>query len=160
MNRRSFVVATGASVSAVSLSGCFGGNDENNQESDSETQRRIVDNKDVPSNVRKTREVAEEYHSELNKYYEDFRIFIRQNGEIVIEYKENVNSSEALESELYRIADLFLDVVDDEEDARTVSVVGGRVQLILPKPPVVAYINGELERDAVHETMEITSVNR
>lgn len=143
----------------ASLAGCLGGNNGKPANSDSPgDSTQTIDN--MPDEVSDVRSLAERYYEEVQSHLNDARVFINGEGEIALEYKSNKQTEDALETEMYQLADLFVETIENEEEATTLSIVVGKVQAIAPKPTVLAYYNDNLEQDAFFETIEVLPIER
>lgn len=155
MNRRSFIGSL-AGVSITATAGCLGGNSKSpqNETQAADEDRKPVDPDEVTEEAKQVKDLASEFHGVMDEYYEDSRVFIKKNGEIVLEFTADAESPDAVESEIHNIIDEFIDLVDSPEEATTLTAATSKVQGIAPEPAVKKYAKGELERDALHETVE------
>lgn len=114
---------------------------------------------DVPGNVSSAKTVGVTLYDETVNLFDSVRVFISQDGEIALHYQTQQETPEAVESELFRIADLYADVVQNESQATTLSIVTGEVQAVVPESSLRAHIDGKINREAFLETVEIIGVD-
>lgn len=155
MNRRTFI---GAAVTA-SVAGCIGGNNDNDNES-ATPEPTVKEAKNVTKEAEEVQELAYRFHKKAKGTLDEPRVFIKKNGEIVIEYQSSAQSEGTLETQMYNIVDLFVEQIERGEEVTTFTVVSDKVQVIAPEPSVKAYYNGELEKDAFFKTIEVMPVER
>lgn len=156
MDRRKFIVAAGT----VSLAGCLGGNKEVPENKTQPVNREPVDSEEVTNEAKKVKRLAGKFHDEMSKYFDELSVFIRKNGEIIMEYTTDKKSSEALKTEIHNIAEEFVELIETEKEITNLTIITGKVQAIVAEIPIKKYYNGELEQNAFHETIEVISVER
>lgn len=153
MNRRTFVALMGG-LGTLSV---FGYNAQNGSESDEEPETT----EDTPPEVKASQELAEDFHEVVMEHFESGRVFIDGNGDIVFEYVTGQETAEELESELYRIAELYVGVIEDGgHTPRTLSIVTGEVQAVVSEHGIKSYLDGDLNEDAFYQTIELTEAKR
>lgn len=148
MKRRTFI---GTAVVA-SLAGCSGGNSEPVEEVPRTPET-------VPTEISVRKETLKEYHSKVESLVDNPKVFVNKDGEVVLEYDSTVKSKDELETEVYSLIEIYVDLIEEDE-ASTFTVVIDKVQYVAPSPPVKAYVRGDLELDALFETIEVMSVER
>ena len=136
----------------ASLAGCSGGNSEPAEE----VQRTP---ETVPTEVSVRKETLKEYHDEVNSLIDNPKVLVNKEGEVVLEYDSGVESKSALETEVYSLIEIYVDLISEDE-ASTFTVVTGRVQYVAPSPSVKAYVRGDLKLDAFFKTVEVMPVER
>lgn len=151
------VVAAGAigAVGAVTvLDSGNGGNAEQ-----ASTQYQEVEN--APEDVAETRPLAEAFYKEVRTYYPDARVFVTQQGHIMVELSPNADSGEEVRSELTRVAIQYSETVNRTgHNASALSIVTGQVEMVVPATPVERHAAGNLTDKAFAETIEVRSIDR
>lgn len=166
MNRRHFLTALGGiGVTAVGGAGTvflIGGNDPAAAESDgtNNTRNDTQTVEDAPEAVAAAQPLAEAFHAHIHSYYDNVRVFITREGDIVMEYDTEATSGDELTTEFHQIAVEYADVVGDEYEPNTLSIVADGVQAIVPEPTVDAHVSGDINQEAYLETIEVTGVER
>lgn len=132
----------------------------NNSEPDTGNDTTRKPAQDVPETVEALTPLASDFNERVNEHFEA-TVYITDNAEIAVEYQSNAESKNEFQTEMYQIADLFAtSVADGDYDAVTLTVVSGEVQAIAPEPTVTAYVNGEINKEAYLETIEVKGVER
>lgn len=119
-----------------------------------------TDPKDAPQEVRESQDLAEDLLIESSRHFNNVNVYISTEGEIALEYTTTADSPSEVETEMHQIAKLYAEQVENESQARTLSIITGRVQAVVPRPTVEAYVRGDINEEAFLETVEITDVNR
>ncbi|RYJ08511.1 hypothetical protein ELS19_18515 [Halogeometricum borinquense] len=154
MKRRTFITgAVGVGVIAVggtSAAYVFDQSKENSKE-------KVA--KDVPESVEEVKPLAEAFHKRISPHFDDVRVFISRDGEIVMEYTTNTKSQSALNTEFSQIAAEYADVAADYKPT-TLSMVTGPVQGIVPVSSLKAYLRDDINKKAFLQTIQVTDVER
>jgi hypothetical protein len=114
--------------------------------SKTEVQGRI----DEDANV----ELARAFAEELKPNFDDFSVYITNEGEIAAQYKTEQNSASDLKAELYNIAKVFAKKVK-QHGPETLTVNVQQVKMLVPITSVRAYANGNVNMEAFLETVQI-----
>lgn len=139
------------------------GDDVNDSESPvGETEnRQVVEEHKISEEVEKAQPVAEEFHATIIEYYPNSRVFIDKDGYIVFQYDTEKEDIEELKTEFHQIAEKYTEAVETTEgNATGFSVVTGEVQAVIPPDSVDAYIAGDINQNAFHQTIEVTDIER
>lgn len=160
MNRRSFLTMTAVGVGSAAVGGTAmwlaAGN--GNTDPDAHTTESA---ENAPGAVQDSRPLAEAFHAHITEYYPDARLFIRNNGALMMEYSTDAGAGEELQSELHQIANEFASVVKEKDfAAKTFSAITSKVEAIAVESAVRAYVNGEINQNAYLETVEVMQVER
>lgn len=149
-------IAVGIVLTGVVVNEVMGSNKtaENNQD-----KKEFVE--DVPESVNKSRPLAEDFYMDIREHFDDVRVFIKQDGEIVMEYSTTADSGEQVKTEIHQIANEYAKLVKEKNyTGRTLSIVVGQVQGVVPNATVRAYAQGEINQEAFLETIGVTTVER
>lgn len=162
VDRRTFLLGAGsAGVLAAGLGGSAVYYAAGSTDSTTATDAGAQPAEEPPDDVAQLRPLAEAYLQELSQHAEELRVFINRDGEIAAEYVTTAESEEALSAEIHRYADLYAGVVDDgDHEPATLSLITGEVQAIAPEHTVEAYVADDIDQEAFHETIEVTTVGR
>jgi len=153
--RRGFAAAL-TTTAVTALAGCstvsLGGDDP---------EPEFLDEDETPDAVAEAKPLAADFMQEVTPHYEDATVRLNEKGEIAVDYRTTLENQSGVKKEFYRIAELFVDVVrENDHDATTLSIITGEVQAVVPEIGVNKYANGEFERGAFHESIGITTVKR
>lgn len=167
MNRRTFITTIGAGTAA--LAGCsnrpalsdVNADADEDEDEDADGGERVAED-EVPQAVREVRPLAKDFHSVVHGRYNDVSVWINQAGDMIaMEYMTEQTSAEGLQTELREIAELYANVVRDaDHEPVTLSIIMDRIRAMAAPAPVEQYAAGELEREAFHETVEVTGIER
>lgn len=161
MRRRNFL-AVGGGVSAAALGGAgvwflTGGAAPGSGASATPVQTVT----DAPDVVESARPLAEAFHAHITEFYPEARIFITQQGSIVMEYQTGAESEAEVTGELHRIATEYAMVVNGgNHDPHTFTIVTSEIQAIVPRPTVEAHVSGEINEEAYLKTIEVEAIER
>jgi len=123
--------------------------------------RQVVEEHEVSEEVKKAQPIAEEFHATITEYYPNSRVFIDKNGYIVLQYETEKENVGELKTEIHQIAEKYTGAVETVEgNATGFSVVTGKVQAVVPPGSVDAYIAGDINQNAFHQTIEVTGIER
>jgi hypothetical protein len=132
-------------------------------DSDGSTQEAAFESEAaVPEDLKPTRQVALDFHEQLQEYYPDAGVYLRSE-EVVATFSPESSSPDGVKAEIHRLGKLFANTfaeTDDSLPAPTFTAVTGKVQGIIAPSVLEAYRAGELQESAVVETVEITSIER
>ncbi|ELZ06488.1 hypothetical protein C482_01680 [Natrialba chahannaoensis JCM 10990] len=155
MNRRAFIVAAGTTLFA----GCSEINSDDNDEESNDEPQQV---ESVPAEVKTLQPLAKDLKVEVSAHYDSARVFITSDGnELALDYVSSQESTDAVETELYQLADLYADVViNGDHDPTTLSIITSQVQAIVTEPALAAYVDDDLEQDAFFRTIEVMPIER
>lgn len=162
MNRRTFLTSTGALMGSA-MGGCLGRASSGDGSSDeSESSGEPVPEEEEPQAVKEAKPLMRDFGTTAHEHYEEVRIgYNTEWDSIVMVYTTTQESVERLKEELYQIAELYANVVDDAgHEAEHLSIVTGEVRAIVEPVPAEEYGAGKLKKNAYHETISITKVTR
>lgn len=157
MNRRALLTAAGGSLLAgggvigVSM---IGGNKETANNTTS--KENVTD--EAPQVVRNVQPLAATFRDHIDDYFDSVRVFITQNGEIVMQYSTTAETESALKSEMHRIAKEYATIVKEGHQPVSLTIVTGKVQGIIPTAAIKAYVRGDINEEAYHETLQVTGI--
>lgn len=115
----------------------------------------------VPETVTDSQQLARAVYTSLGSHIESESVYIRESGEIVVEYSTTAESSGELRTEFNRLAVAYGDVVaETDNEPQTLYLVSGRAMAVVPEPAVRRYAEGNLTKRALTKTVEITDVKR
>lgn len=173
MKRRTLI----ASISSVALAGCMGfGNDQSQEESEPE----FVEQENIPDEIKPIVPLTRDFKREINEYYPDSSVYVSSpsdNGSIgdesnqsdsdgsdpsiYMDYATSQENPESVKSELHQIAGLYIEVAKENgHDPVTFTIVTGEVQAVVPEVTATKRVNGELKKDAFHETIGVIRIDR
>lgn len=146
--RREFLVGGG-----VSLAGVAGGIllhlDQNGQEAGGS----------VPAAAKTKRPVAISVHEQIAPHFQESAVYVISDG-IAFEYASTAGSPDDLTREIHTIADKYAEIIrENDHEPLTLTIVTSEVQAIVPESSLRAYVNDEINKEAYHETIEITDRN-
>lgn len=114
-----------------------------------------------PEAVVDARPMAADLFSELDELGLEHTTSLTSDGAPVVELHPDTTSTGDLEVQYSEVALTYADVVErGNYDARTLTIIIGEAQVVVPEPTVRAYTNGEINREAYLETLEVTDVER
>jgi len=124
-----------------------------------ETQQPLNES-EVPQKVKDVKPLAKAFIPEFKKHF-DGKVYISDEGELVIEYRTNAEKEGELETEFAQIAKLYAEtVMEGEYEPVTLSLIVGKVQGIVPEPALRAYVESDINQEAYLKTIEVTDVER
>ena len=114
---------------------------------------------DVPEDIQELEPLASNLKEDLNDTLNELSVYITPDKRIVVHYYSDAESEDKLMVQYEEISKVFVDQVESldipEENIPTLSMIATNMNAILPKTGTVAYINDEINRDALLETIEI-----
>lgn len=132
--------------------GGYGGTAEDDTE-----PAAVVSMDDVPGSVANSTVVATSFHTAMEDHYNGVRVFVEDDGGIVLSYTSSAESESELESQVSMIAIEYIDHVNNNTTPHLTIVTGG-VGFVVPEATVTAYKRGDINEEAYLETIEAIGV--
>ena len=157
MKRRKLIYGGGAMLGFLGLTSVLAIEEQTDQKlffGDNDDQ-----SEDVPEDIQELKPLASNLKEDLNGKLNELSVYITPNKRIVAHYYSDAESEDQLMVQYEEISKVFVDQVESldipEENIPTLSMIATNMNAILPKTGTVAYINDEINRDALLETIEI-----
>jgi hypothetical protein len=114
-----------------------------------------------PEKIEKVRPLAKAFKRRIMEHYPNSRVGISNTGTLGMEFSPDVDSAGELKTTLHRVALEYARVVESEEATPvTLSIVTGKVEAIVPKPSLTAYLDDDLNKKAFLQTVEVRDIER
>lgn len=112
---------------------------------------------DAPEKVETAKPQAKELLIEAKESgYQSTTVHISQKGHILVKYDTEATSNTQLKTEIQQLAITFGEV---DGEARSLTIVAGNIQAVVPEATVDKYRNGELNDKAYKETIAYRNVD-
>lgn len=116
---------------------------------------------EVPETVAESKPLAEAVKRDLGQHVTEDTVYIDDDGTIILEYTTTAASSDELETEFNRLAVAYGELLaTSDHEPTTLVLVSGEVMAVVPEPAVQRYASGNLTKNALTETVEVTDVER
>jgi hypothetical protein len=155
MNRRT-LLTTVATVS-IATAGCVGESSSQEEQEEQEPDRpEGIDTSKLPDDVSDSVPLLESFAVDISQYYPDSRVYISRDAEIYFEYTSSKSTANELKTEIHQIADVYINSAEGHE-ARTLTILTLGVKAVVPQVTAQKRLDGNLEKDAFHETIGLLS---
>lgn len=153
MNRRTLLASV--ATATVATAGCTDRGETEPVQGESDPEPR-VDPQNLPESVEQTIPLMESFTRSIKQYYPESSVTINRDGELYFEYSTEKSTASELETEIHQMADVYITAADGHE-AVTLTILSGGVKAVVPHNTAQKRLDGDLEKDAFHETIGLMS---
>jgi hypothetical protein len=109
---------------------------------------------DVPASAAKSKAGAAELKQSFGSEYKyDSRVFIKDDGQVVLYYNSTAQSGSQLKEEMRGVALLYADVAANNTDVGSLTVQANGVMLTIPVDSAIAHGDDDINEEAYFETV-------
>lgn len=113
--------------------------------------------------VNAVKPLAGAFYERVASQFDDVRVFVSQDAEVVMRYTSSATDGDALRAEFHQIAVAYARAVRETvgaSEAVSLTLVVGPARAIVTGAAAGAFARGDLQRDAYLETIEVVNSER
>lgn len=124
-------------------------------DTDDAQDEQIVTN--VSDSVNASKPVAAALYGSVANDTDGTRVFIDQEGTIIVTFESSAETGERLKEEMRPIAHTYSDIVYNRTNAGGLDVQSNGVSMVVTKDAAIAHANESINDEAFNETLAFTS---
>lgn len=163
MDRRNLMISVAGGASLFTLTGYLAfldSQEDNSGEHDHSNHDHSGSS--MPDEIQNLQPLGAEFKDRVTQLVDDADVYIRSPESIVVHYKSEAEGESGAMTEFTEITRTFVDSigsVDISNDSiPSLSMIATNLHAITPRSTIVNHINGDIDEDALMETIEIVGV--
>jgi hypothetical protein len=108
--------------------------------------------------VQSAAELSGDYLRALEGTVRDPRVYVGDKGSILATYQSRAETPASVKQQFHDLVDLYVETASDGHEPRTLTLRTAGLRAIVPVTALRAHLSGEIDRNALHETVAISDV--